>query len=122
MSTEITMELIEPLLIAIKESVDATNKNVVELKADLKVAEKSINETATNYKLVDERLKNHEDRDAEKHKELEKSLSLNWTETRRLKEVQDKTASKASGIWIAVTSGIALLASLFAIMRNIKIG
>jgi len=120
MDTEVTMELLEPILNSIKDSVESTNKNVIELKGDLKIAEKSINETATNYRLVDERLKNHEDRNAEKHAELEKSLSINWKETRDLKERQDKSTSKASGIWIAVTSGVALLASIFAIVKNIK--
>ena len=120
MSTEITMELIEPLLIAIKDSVDTTNRNVVELKADLKVAEKSINETATNYKLVDERLKNHEDRDNQKHKDIEISLSENWKITREIKERQDKSTSKMSGIWFAITSGIALIVSLLAIAKNFK--
>ena len=122
MSTELTMELIEPYLKAIKDSVDNTNKNVVELKNDLKEAERSINETATNYRIVDERLRNHEERDSEKHGEIEKSLSLNWQETRKLKENQDKSTSKASGIWLAVASGVALISSLFAILKNFKLG
>ena len=120
MNTDVTMELLEPLLRSIQQGVETTNRNVLELKNDLKIAEKSIHETATNYKLVDERLKNHEDRDSEKHKEIEQSLSENWRVTRELKEKQDKSTSKATGIWIAITSAVALIGSLLAIAKSIK--
>ena len=82
MSTEVTMELLEPILNSIKQGIDSTNKNVIELKSDLKIAEKSINQAISDNRLMDEKIKNIKEQNDKAHQELKDSLSKNWTMTR----------------------------------------
>ena len=103
---EVTMDKLAPILEMITKKIEDTNTNVLALRSDLENARRDINNTVNKNSVIEERLDNLRRHNDEKHSELDRSLSLNWTITRELKGQFMRWGGIVTGI--SVSSGFIL--------------
>jgi len=84
MSEEVTMEKLKPLLDNISNQIAQTNTNVISIQTALEEARRDISDTIRENAVMTEKVNNLKESNESKHKEIDKSLSLNWEKTRKI--------------------------------------
>ena len=89
------------------------NRNLSEFKQEFKIAKNDLGEAMTKYQVIENDFKNHKEQQIRDNEEFDKSLSENWTKTRKMESFINK--------WIGgglVVSGILSTAALIITIYN----